>query len=154
MLLEFWQLPLWFLPWVFLVSYESGETRIYQNSILQSSIVTEYMNIPANIYLFKVINRDTRKRCEIYSELTIKTTKTTSTTSFWGFYCYLWTYFTPFSSVYIVDFAQKNVSWNIFKKIIYISSYCPWTVVLKWRPICSKNCCSPIDIKWSITLIS
>ena len=28
---------------------------------------------PANIYLFKVNNKNTRKRCEIYSKLTIKT---------------------------------------------------------------------------------
>ena len=28
---------------------------------------------PANIYLFKVNNRNTRKRCEICSKLTIKT---------------------------------------------------------------------------------
>ena len=28
---------------------------------------------PANIYLFKVNNRNTRKRCEIRSKLTIKT---------------------------------------------------------------------------------
>ena len=27
----------------------------------------------ANIYLFKVTNKNTRKRCEIYSKLTIKT---------------------------------------------------------------------------------
>ena len=31
------------------------------------------VNIPNNIYLFKVKNRDTRKRCEICSKLTIKT---------------------------------------------------------------------------------
>ena len=30
---------------------------------------------PANIYLFKVNNRNTRKTCEIYSKLTIKTSK-------------------------------------------------------------------------------
>ena len=29
--------------------------------------------IPANIYLFKVNNKNTRKRCEICSKLTIKT---------------------------------------------------------------------------------
>ena len=29
--------------------------------------------VPAGIYLFKVINRNTRARCEIYSKLTIKT---------------------------------------------------------------------------------
>ena len=28
---------------------------------------------PANIYMFKVNNRNTRTRCEIYSKLTIKT---------------------------------------------------------------------------------
>ena len=28
---------------------------------------------PANIYLFKVNNRNTRKRCEIYTKLTMKT---------------------------------------------------------------------------------
>ena len=30
------------------------------------------MNNPANVYLFKVNNRNTRKRCEIGSKLTIK----------------------------------------------------------------------------------
>ena len=39
-----------------------------------------------------------------------KNTRTTSVTSFWGFYCWLWTYFTPFSSVFIVDFELVNVS--------------------------------------------
>ena len=29
-------------------------------------------NYPANIYLFKINNRDTRKRCPIYSTLTIE----------------------------------------------------------------------------------
>ena len=57
--------------------------------------VTEYF--PANIYLFKVNNRNTRKL--------------TSLMSFCCFYCYLWTYFTPFSSVSIVNFKQVNVSW-------------------------------------------
>ena len=44
---------------------------------------------PVNICLFKVNNRNTRKRCEIY--------------------------FTPFSSVSIIDFEQVNVSWESFK---------------------------------------
>ena len=43
----------------------------------------------ANIYLFKVNNKNTRKRCEICSMLTIKT---------------------PFSSVSIIDLEQVNVS--------------------------------------------
>ena len=32
-----------------------------------------FINIPANIYLFKVNNRNTRKSCEICLKLTIKT---------------------------------------------------------------------------------
>ena len=48
---------------------------------------------PANIYLFKANNRNARKRCEICSKLTIKT------------------HFTPFSSVFIADFEQVNISW-------------------------------------------
>ena len=43
---------------------------------------------PANIYLFKDDNRNTRKRCEICSKLAIKTPETS-----------------------IVDFEQVNVSW-------------------------------------------
>ena len=34
-----------------------------------------YINIPADVYLFKVNNRNTRKRCEICSKLRIKTPK-------------------------------------------------------------------------------
>ena len=36
-----------------------------------------------------------------------------SLTSFCCFYHWLWTYFTPFSSVSIVDFKQVNVSWEV-----------------------------------------
>ena len=66
-------------------------------------------NYPANINLFKVNNRSTRKRCGIYSELTI----TTSMMSSWCFYCELWTHFTSFSNVSSVDFEQVNNSWVI-----------------------------------------
>ena len=31
--------------------------------------------LPGNIYLFKAEDKNTRKRCEIYSKLTIKTSK-------------------------------------------------------------------------------
>ena len=45
------------------------------------------------------------------SQLTFTFSKSiTSLTSFWCFDCYLWTYFTPSSSVSIVDFEQVNVS--------------------------------------------
>ena len=55
---------------------------------------------PANIYQFKVINRNIRKRCEIFSKLTIKATER----RYWR------VYFIPFSNDSIVDFEQVNVS--------------------------------------------
>ena len=41
-----------------------------------------------------------------------KNTRTTSLRLFWCFYCKLKTHFTPFSSVFIVDFEQVNVNWD------------------------------------------
>ena len=63
---------------------------------------------PANIYLFKVNNRN--NRCEKYKmwnmfKVNSKNTRTTSLT-----------YFTPFSSVSIVDFEQVNVSCKVGDK--------------------------------------
>ena len=60
---------------------------------------------PTNVYLFKVKNRSTRKRCEICSKLTTKTPE-------WRQCDVLWTYFTLFSSVFIIEFAKVNVSWK------------------------------------------
>ena len=37
-------------------------------------------------------------------------------TSFCCFYCCVWTYFTPFPSVSIVEFEHVNVSWVRDKK--------------------------------------
>ena len=51
---------------------------------------------PADIYLLKVDNRNTRKRCEICSKLTIKTPDTS---------------FTPYSSVSIVNFEHVIAGW-------------------------------------------
>ena len=59
---------------------------------------------PANIYLFKVNNRNTRKRCKLCSK------STTKTPSFWCFIVNL-NMFTLFSSVSVVDLEQVNVSW-------------------------------------------
>ena len=52
---------------------------------------------PANIYLFNVNKRNTRKKCEICSKLTIKTERRQ--------------YESLVSSVSIVDFEQVNVCW-------------------------------------------
>ena len=53
---------------------------------------------------FKINNRNARKRWEVCSKLTIKTTKRRH---------WLWTYFTPFSRVTIVDFEQVSDSWQV-----------------------------------------
>ena len=48
--------------------------------------------------MFKVNNRSTRARCEIWSKLTIKTPESH--------------YFTSCSSVFIVNFEQVNTGWE------------------------------------------
>ena len=70
-----------------------------RNTALSSNefISNDKTGHPIYIYFFKVDIKNTRKRCEICSKLTIKTTERR----------YLWTYFTPFSSVSIVDFLNK-----------------------------------------------
>ena len=62
---------------------------------------------PANIYLFNVNNRNTRKRCEICSKLTIQTPERRQTLFL------LLTYFTYFSSASIINFEQVNASWEV-----------------------------------------
>ena len=52
-----------------------------------------------------------------------KNTRTTSLMSFWCFYYWLGTYFTPFSSVSIIDFEQVNVSWVLLEKIAIIKNH-------------------------------
>ena len=69
--------------------------------------------LTANFYLFKVNNGNTRKKCEICSLLTLKTIERRRTGDVvLVFLLYLWTYFTSFSSAFIVDFEQVNVSWD------------------------------------------
>ena len=64
----------------------------WKQDVVASTMPSEF---PANIYLFQVNNGNTRKRREIYSNSTIKTS---------------------FSSVSTVDFEQVNVSWVSFLK--------------------------------------
>ena len=65
----------------------------------------------AGIYLLKVNSGNIRTRCEICSKLTIKTR---------------WTYFTPCSSVSIVNFEQVNTSWFSFS--FRCLTVCCWTI--------------------------
>ena len=61
--------------------------------------------IQANIYLFKVNSRSSRKKCEIRSKLTLRTPETTPMKSLWCFY-YL---------ISIFDFELVKVSWDSFR---------------------------------------
>ena len=45
----------------------------HQNSNSWQTYVNHFGSDQTNIYLFKVNNGNTRKRCELYSKLTIKT---------------------------------------------------------------------------------
>ena len=66
----------------------------------------------ANIFLFKVNNRNTRKRCEICSKLTIKTPERRDVTGVVLVFLLLTlNIFHTFSSVSIVDFKKVNISW-------------------------------------------
>ena len=88
---------------LFWMMLKKASTNLYT---LGNNIYTR-KNSLTNIYLYKVNNSNTRKWCEIYSELTIKTQERRSTVFIVNFK----TYFTTFSSVSIVDFKQVNVCW-------------------------------------------
>ena len=68
------------------------------------------MDLPLGIYVLKVNNRNTRKRSEICSKLTMKNQNDVSYVVL-VFLSLTMKYLTPFSSVFIVDFEQVNVSW-------------------------------------------
>ena len=50
--------------------------------------------------------------------------------SFWCFYCWLLTYFTPFSSVSIVDFDKVNVNWALFMNTTSLQSDAFFTILI------------------------
>ena len=64
--------------------------------------------------MFNVINRNSRKRCEICSMLTIKTLVSLLLTL---------NIFTPCSTVTIVNFEQVNVAWND-NDLIFMTKKC------------------------------
>ena len=76
---------------------------------------------PAGIYLLKVNKRNTRTRCEICSKVNKRLAW------FWYLYYYLWTYFTPCSSVFLVSFEQVNASRVRVTESIF---YSPWNLLI------------------------
>ena len=76
--------------------------------------------LPTNIYLFKFNNKITRKRCEICSELTIKTPKRRQ----WrrsGVFIVNLNIFHAFFSVSIINVEQENINWDCWT---HSTSYC------------------------------
>ena len=71
------------------------------------TVIVVSVSDPANIYLFKVDNRNTRKKCEICSKLTIKTP---------GDFIVNFEYISQlFHNVSVNDFELVNVCWNNYK---------------------------------------
>ena len=67
--------------------------------------------------MFKVSNRNTRKRCEICSKLTIKPPKRCHWRRFGGFIVNFEHISHLFSSVSIANFEQVNAGWDVWKSI-------------------------------------
>ena len=95
-----------------------------RNNLFLSEVLTSSSTIfifshknPSNNYLLKIDSRNTRKRCEICSKLTIKIPEWRQLTLFCCLYCYLWAYFAPFSIVLIADFEEITVCWESFQDI-------------------------------------
>ena len=88
---------------------------------------------PVNIYLFKVNNRNPRKRCEICSKILIWTAER---------HRYLWTCFISFSSASIVDYEQVLFCWEDTKNEIahYFQKQCRNNELTKftWKHLCQS----------------
>ena len=87
--------------------------RLLDVNCLGNNTASKMFDSPANIYLFKVNNRNTRKRCEICWKLTIKTPDDVVGIVPVFLYCYLKTFLTHFSGVFVGDFEQEIVSWEV-----------------------------------------
>ena len=90
---------------------------------------------PVGNYMFKVNNRDPWTRCEICSKLTIKTPEQRHWRRSGVFIVTFWTYFTPCSSISIVNFEQVM---STGLKAVVNSKY--WKESFTWRqPKNKKN---------------
>ena len=98
---------IWFPPWkLTMITQKKRNNKPFFNTDV-CRINSQY---PAGNYMFNVSNRKTRTRCEICSKLTIKTQER-RLALFWCLYCWLWTFFTPCSSVSVVNLEQVNADW-------------------------------------------
>ena len=82
---------------------------LYKKGFLKNFAIFTGKHLPANIYLFKVNNRNTRKRCEIFKV----NNKNTKTTVVLVFLLLTLNIFQPFSNVCIVYSEQVNLTWAV-----------------------------------------
>ena len=118
-----WKLRAYNIASYLLSGFEQVFSLLWRTKLLTSWTIplmlwTNSWRYPANIYLFKVSNRNTRKKCEKCSKLTIKW----SDRRLWCpsrvfIVLLIWTYFITFSSVSIVELEQVNVSWVVAEHI-------------------------------------
>ena len=85
-------------------------------------LLTTIRFYPANIYLLKVSNRSTRKRCEICSKLTIKTPEDVLDVVL-VFLLLTLKIFHALSSVSFVNFGQVNVSWVLLHVFLISNTF-------------------------------
>ena len=95
-----WYLPLYIYIFSFFDLVVKHCFSMYEFSVSKKSCKNWQGLPPKDIYLLRINDRNNRKGCKICSKLTIKRPE-------W----HQWTYFTPFSSLAIVDFEQMNVCW-------------------------------------------
>ena len=81
-----------------------------RNKFALIPLLQMFIGLPANIHLFIVNNRNTRKRCGICSKLTIKYQSNVNNVLLLMFLLLTSKNFTPLSRVSIVDFEQVNIS--------------------------------------------
>ena len=77
----------------------------------------------ANIYLFKINNRITRKRPDVCSMLTIKLPERRHWEYSGEYSLLILNYFTPFLNFSVVDFKQANVCWENYQTF-YLFDIC------------------------------
>ena len=99
------------------------------------------INVYPAIYLLKVNKRSTRAKFEICSKLAIKIPERRHwpLASFWHLYCQFWTYFTPCSSVSIVNFEHVKAGCVETRRLYYIITCCFFLWMLRLNIIKVKS---------------
>ena len=84
----------------------------YQICPIKKFMFHYFTKYSANIYMFKVNDRNTRKMCDKCSKLTTKTPKRRQWRRFVVVIVNFVTFYTPFPGVSNVDFEQVNI-WRV-----------------------------------------